>query len=368
MAPSRPDIQSSYPLVSSGLFAFGAASVAALALTSGVSVPALLGGACVGVLVSGWMVGMNLPLDVDSANTMRAMVEDISHVSGPVLAMASPSAVIAPTTPKQETVDVAQVARVSQNLEFSNRPLTTPNVGRERGDTIRVLLAEDGRDNQKLICAQLGRAGMSVTVAENGEIAYQMAMTQACKGTPYDVVLMDMQMPELDGYGAATKLRAAGYTRPIVALTAHAMVGDRERCISAGCSDYLTKPIDRVKLIHTICVVADQHVDVDDAPMVAVLDEDDAEMAEVVEMFVADLVIRMADLTTAVKRAEYAKVRNLAHQLKGAGGGYGFPKISAAAEAVEQATRISGNGEAIARAVDELAALCERARPLAVAT
>ena len=81
MAPSRRDIPSSYPLLSSGLFAFGAASVAGLALTSGVSVPALLGGACVGVLVSGWMVGMNLPVDADSATAARAMVADVSRES-----------------------------------------------------------------------------------------------------------------------------------------------------------------------------------------------------------------------------------------------------------------------------------------------
>lgn len=353
MAPSRRDVSGSQPLLTSGLFAFGAASAAALALTSGVSAPALLGGACVGVLVSGWMVGMNLPAHSDPMELGAAVVH---HRVEPIAAHAPASA-----SPVAARVEVEH-----RDVDFRARPVTAPNVAREQAGVIRVLLAEDGRDNQKLICAQLERAGMHVTVAENGEVAYQLVMAEACKGTPYDVVLMDMQMPVLDGYGATAKLRASGYTRPVVALTAHAMVGDRERCLGAGCTEYLTKPIDRVKLIHTICVLADQREesDVD----VCDLGEDDPEVVEVVEAFVSDLVLRMVDIQGALKRADYARVRNLAHQLKGAGGGYGFPKISAAAEAVELATRLPGNGEAIARAVEELGALCERARPLAVTT
>jgi CheY-like chemotaxis protein len=363
MAASPRDVHPHQQLLSSGLFAFGAASVAGLALTSGISMPALLGGACVGVLVSGWMVGMNLPTEVEDQH------DSVAWATEPLAVVVQDMGADACLRPSLDAASAPEAqVRVGEELAFTARPLTIPNVAREAGDLIRVLLAEDGRDNQKLISHQLHRAGMQVTVAENGEIAFQMAMAEACKGTPYDVILMDMQMPVLDGYGAATKLRAVGYGRPIVALTAHAMVGDRERCIEAGCTDYLTKPIDRVKLIHTICVLSDQHDDVDDAPMAPEIDEDDAEMAEVVEMFVADLVIRVTDLHTAARRGDVGKVRNLAHQLKGAGGGYGFPKISAAADAVEQATRIPGNGDAILRAVNELASLCERARPLAAAT
>ncbi|MFO0836891.1 MAG: ATP-binding protein [Phycisphaerae bacterium] len=116
----------------------------------------------------------------------------------------------------------------------------------------RLLLAEDGPDNQRLITFILQKFGAAVEVAENGVVAVDMALAADQSDAPFDLVLMDMQMPELDGYGATATLRRAGYSRPIVALTANAMAGDREKCIAAGCDDFATKPIDRPKLLETI--------------------------------------------------------------------------------------------------------------------
>jgi PAS domain S-box-containing protein len=116
----------------------------------------------------------------------------------------------------------------------------------------RVLLAEDGPDNQRLISHLLRRAGATVVIADNGRAALETALAEQQAGTPFDVILMDMQMPVMDGYTAVRRLRAQGYELPIIALTANAMAGDRERCLAAGCDDYDVKPIDRNRLFQTL--------------------------------------------------------------------------------------------------------------------
>jgi signal transduction histidine kinase/CheY-like chemotaxis protein len=116
----------------------------------------------------------------------------------------------------------------------------------------RVLVAEDGIDNQRLLRAILTRAGLDVELVENGELAAERALAAEELGAPYDVVLMDMQMPVLDGYAATQRLRAQGYGGAIIALTAHAMAGDREKCLLVGCDDYATKPIARAQLLEQI--------------------------------------------------------------------------------------------------------------------
>ncbi len=113
----------------------------------------------------------------------------------------------------------------------------------------RVLVAEDGVDNQRLIARLLGRAGLEVEIAPNGRRAVDRVLEAERDGAPFDAVLMDMQMPELDGFAATQALRDGGYTRPIIALSAHAMREDRERCLAAGCNAFAPKPIERRPLL-----------------------------------------------------------------------------------------------------------------------
>ncbi|MBN2579845.1 MAG: response regulator [Pirellulales bacterium] len=113
----------------------------------------------------------------------------------------------------------------------------------------RVLAVEDAPDIQRLVRLFLTSAGLEVTLATNGQNAIETAFQQVEAGRAFDVILMDMQMPVLDGYRATEMLRAAGYSGTIVALTSHTLSGERERCLAAGCDDYLVKPINRTTLL-----------------------------------------------------------------------------------------------------------------------
>jgi len=112
---------------------------------------------------------------------------------------------------------------------------------------MKVLLVEDSPDNQDLICNLLVREGALVDVADSGLTGVEKALAKR-----YNVVLMDIQMPGLDGHQAVTQLRAQGYNRPIAALTAHALSSERQKAVLEGFDDYLTKPIDRTRLIRSV--------------------------------------------------------------------------------------------------------------------
>jgi CheY-like chemotaxis protein/anti-sigma regulatory factor (Ser/Thr protein kinase) len=111
----------------------------------------------------------------------------------------------------------------------------------------RVLVAEDSPPNQMLILTLLERLGLDVTIVDDGNGA-----VQKCKSQSYDIIFMDINMPNMNGYEATKVLRANDVRTPVIALTAHAMKGDEEKCIEAGCDDYLAKPTNLNKLTETI--------------------------------------------------------------------------------------------------------------------
>jgi CheY-like chemotaxis protein len=128
-------------------------------------------------------------------------------------------------------------------IEHKEKIHTQYSVREDLKHSVRILLAEDNLVNQKLAQLMLGKAGYQVDVANNGKEA-----VEKYTATPdaFDLIFMDVQMPEMDGKAATQAIRKKGFGRvPIIAMTAHAMKGDREMCLEAGMNDYLTKPIKR---------------------------------------------------------------------------------------------------------------------------
>jgi len=130
---------------------------------------------------------------------------------------------------------------------FTSKLEQEPDIPEEDKFSGQVLVAEDSPTNQMLVNLLLERLGLEVTLVEDGKGAVERALAQS-----FDLILMDIQMPNMNGYDATKTLRKNGLTTPIVALTAHVMKGDKEKCISAGCDDYLSKPLKRKKLVQII--------------------------------------------------------------------------------------------------------------------
>lgn len=129
---------------------------------------------------------------------------------------------------------------------------TQPETDAKERLNARILVAEDGPDNRKLLELILGRLGAEIEMVDNGADAVELALAASRKGRPFDLILMDMQMPRMDGITATTELRRNDYAGPIVALTADARGSHREECLRAGCTEYLEKPIERRRLYETL--------------------------------------------------------------------------------------------------------------------
>jgi CheY-like chemotaxis protein len=242
----------------------------------------------------------------------------------------------------------------------ANTPARPTSAGMLEGS--RILVVEDNPFNRKLVRVTLSRAGAIVDSAENGQEGLEMV-----SAAKYDLVLMDVQMPVMDGYTATARLRESGYRGPIIALTAHTLPMLREKCLAAGCDAFVGKPID---LDHLKAVVA-QFLS---APLLRRLSDechfeavkgatnetdDSAEFREVVSEYVAWLPEVIAQLRDAVAGQEFEALAAIGHTLKGSGGTFGFPELTEIAERLELAANQRLDA-AIRAAVDDLTAFVER--------
>jgi len=249
----------------------------------------------------------------------------------------------------EASIWIKHEAQIPKTEEESDM-LTLPKVNG------RVLLAEDVEANQKLIALHLRRVGAEVEIAENGQIAVDKALS-----AEFDLVLMDMQMPVMDGIQAVKKLRSNGYAGAIVALTANAMTEDKKRYQEIGCDAFLSKPLQREEFYAVVSrfLPEGKAAELDVAPIVSSLVVEEPDMADLVMSFIEQLPQVVNQLCEAFATGDLEVFRSVAHNLKGMGGGFGFPQISDLAGRMEF-EYAKNDTESIARSLEELKALLQR--------
>ena len=208
----------------------------------------------------------------------------------------------------------------------------------------RILLVDDSDTNREIASLILGDVGAIVTTAEDGRAAIQLALSRE-----FDVILLDMQMPIMDGYQAARELRRRGITIPIVALTAHAMTGADRECLDAGCTSYLAKPISVDRLLDAIGrACADQPIGQPtiapasgghSAVMACQLNLADPRFARIVARFATTLKERIDVMASALDSKQFEELSNQAHWLKGTGPTAGFPQFRVPAIDLERSAK-----------------------------
>ncbi len=235
----------------------------------------------------------------------------------------------------------------------------------------RVLLAEDSRSNQLVAAAILRRAGFAVDVAADGEEAVARAAAQ-----PYDLILMDVQMPKLDGFGATAAIRALpppASNVPIIALTASVRPEDRDRCFEAGMTGYVSKPIDLIALLGAVDqALAGRRAGrgasdaAGELPLVdrGALEElrsavEPGRLPHLIAVFVEETEARLAELAAARAAGDIAAIGRLAHVLKSAAGTFGAAALGRAATLLEETCR-DGAAERADRLAGEVLALGRR--------
>ena len=283
-----------------------------------------------------------------------------------------------------EQLDLRSTAPIADIVQML--PQQIPDSPLPRIDNASILLVEDGQTNRRMMKLILRAHNVTVVEAENGEIGVELAINGN-----FDVILMDMQMPVQDGYSATRELRGKGLQIPVIALTAHAMKGDREKCIAAGCTDYLTKPINEERLILALSkyltvtsprkggetpdpsttVVADlqeaQPTETFRAaelqePVVSALPYEDADYREIIDDFRRELAQKLAQMNDCFEVRDFEGMAGLAHWLKGTAGTAGFDHFTIPAIRLERGAK-SKSIDAVHDSFLVVISLTEKIRP-----
>ena len=255
-------------------------------------------------------------------------------------------------------LDGVRTIQASEIKQTTRQPVVANTItGQLPG--VRVLVVDDGDSNRKLISLVLGRAGAIVQGARHGKEAVDIVSR-----SPVDLVLMDMQMPVMDGYTATRLLREQGFQDPIIALTADAMKGTEGKCRESGCTSFLTKPIDMDKLVNALTDVLREHgytipesaaVTLEfpaptaaGEPIHSTLPTDDPDFCEIIAEFADRLREKLALMHRAADNRQLEQLAQLAHWLKGSGGTAGFPDFTDPAAELLHLARASASDSQIA--------------------
>ncbi len=195
----------------------------------------------------------------------------------------------------------------------------------------RIMVVDDGDANRRLIKLFLSRAGCEVLQAENGQEALELAQNESV-----DLILMDMQMPVMDGYQATQALRQLGFTLPIIALTANAMQGDEQRCLDAGCSGFLSKPVNMDKLIQTIAeALAVDTEEVVAEPVGTKTPPQSSPKQTPINDFPQILQIGLGALTSARGRQDAASYQQICNEMISAANAFGKTKTATSIQSLQ---------------------------------
>jgi signal transduction histidine kinase/CheY-like chemotaxis protein len=230
--------------------------------------------------------------------------------------------------------EVGVAAALAPGAEWLSEAPALPPVAPAAGAGVaalrgRVLLAEDGPDNQKLLTAYFLRLGLDFEIVDNGAQAVEKALAGN-----FDLVLMDMQMPVMDGVTATGILRAAGFGAPIIAFTANVMAEDVQHYIASGCSHVVGKPIDFGLLTGVLAELLDPSLITQEPALTA---EHLAEFAAIRKVFETSLPERIEQLRRAIDARHWDELGRLAHILKGSAGSFGYHAVTDCARELEKA-------------------------------
>jgi CheY-like chemotaxis protein len=238
--------------------------------------------------------------------------------------------------------------------------LTPPANSDQPHAAARVLLAEDDPHLQQVIKFYLQSSGADVVIVADGQLAYEEAMLSSRRGTPFDLILMDVQMPKLDGCQTTIQLREAGYVHPIVALTADATDQEQRRCMAAGCNGFLAKPVDREEFSLATRRFLRRELYAQQAAAEVPDQSFDAQMDKLRESFRGEIASRIAEITLAVSAQDMGAVADLAHRLKGTSGCYGFAALSDSSNALQSAAALPETDRAIRACLQTLSEQSEK--------